>query len=167
MTKYTGEDLVIIFDGTNISGQGRTLEISQSSDDIDVTAYGSGDKEFIVGMQERSATVEILDEEESPAIRLALVPGSSGTLAWFPEGEGSGQPSFEAEAFVMEQNLSYPYDDVVMLNVTMKLSDALEEGVAEGDIDGGESETMSFDDTIDGGFSDTVVYDDIVDGGGV
>lgn len=129
MAKYTGQDMSIFFGTIDISGNGRSFEISQSADEIDVTTYGSTDKEFIVGMIERDSSLEVLDDNESAAIRNALKPGMSGTLKWFPQGSASGKPVFTVgTAVVREENLSYPYDDVVLLSVSIRLSGAVVEG---------------------------------------
>lgn len=128
MAKYTGKDMVIFFGTVNVSGQGRQLEISQSADEIDVTTYGSDDKEFIVGMLEREGSLEILDDDTNSLIRTKTAPGSSGSLVWFPQGSVSGKPRFDVgTAVVREQNLSYPYDDAVMMDVTLRLSGAVTE----------------------------------------
>lgn len=123
MGKYTGKDMVIRFGTIDISGQGRSLEISQQADDIDVTTYGSTDKEFITGFTERSATLEILDDDSSAVIRSALSPGSSSSLTWFPRGTGSGKPVRSVGTCVVtEANESYPYDDAVVISTTLRLN---------------------------------------------
>jgi hypothetical protein len=123
--------MVVKFGTLDISGQGRNLEIGQTADEIDVTTYGSDDKEYIVGMIERDGSLEVLDDSGSSAIRIALQPGSTNSLVWFPIGTASGNPKFSVgTAVVKEQNLSYPYDDAVMLNTNIRLSGAVVEGTA-------------------------------------
>lgn len=120
-----------IFLGTvEISGQGRSFEVSQSADEIDATTYGSEDKEYIVGMVERDSSLEVLDDTTSATIRNATKPGQSGPLKWFPQGSAVGKPSFlVGTALVREQNMSYPYDDVVLLSCTIRLSGPVVESV--------------------------------------
>ena len=131
IAKYTGKDMVVKFGTVDISGQGRNLEVSQTADEIDVTTYGSDDKEFIVGMVERDATLEVLDDSASSTIRNALKPGSVSSLTWFPIGTTSGNPKFSVgTAVVKEQNLSYPYDDAITMSTNIRLSGAVTEGTA-------------------------------------
>lgn len=133
MAKYTGKDMVAKFGTLSVAGAGRNLEVSQSSDEIDVTTYGSSDKEFIVGFVDRTATLEILDSDSSAAIRDAFVPGTSSSLTWFPIGTASGNPKFfAATAVVKESNKTYPYDGAVLLNVTMRISGTVIESTADG-----------------------------------
>ena len=130
-SKYTGKDMVVKYGTLSVAGQGRQLEVSQSANEIDVTTYGSTDQEFIAGLVDRSATLEVLDDSASSAVRIAFKPGTSNSLTWFPLGTGSGNPKFSVgTAVVTEQNLSYPYDDAVLFEVTMRLSGAVTESTA-------------------------------------
>lgn len=123
--------MVVKFGTVIVSGQGRNLEINQSADEIDVTTYGSTDKEFILGKIERDGSLAILDDSATTTVRKALGVGSVGSLTWFPIGSTAGNPMFSnATALVREQNLSYPYDDAVTADVTLRLSGAVVEGVA-------------------------------------
>jgi predicted secreted protein len=123
--------MVVTLGGTDLSGQGRSLEVSQSVEEIDVTTYGSPGREFIVTLPERSASLEVLDDATSATIRDKTKPGSGGTLVWFPQGTASGKPKFTCgTTWVTEQNLSYPYDDAVTASVSLRLSGAVTEGTA-------------------------------------
>lgn len=128
MTKYSGKDMYVSFAGVSVAGQGRQLEVSQQANDIDVTTYGSTDQEFIAGLIGRTATLSILDDSASATIRNKFTPGSSGTLIWAPLGTATSNPKFtNGTAVVTEANISYPYDDAVVIAVTMRLSGAVPE----------------------------------------
>lgn len=119
------------FGTLTVAGQGRQLEVSQQADEIDVTTYGSTDKEFIAGLVERTATLEVLDDSASSTIRTAFKPGTSNSLTWFPIGTTAANPKFSVgTAVVTEQNISYPYDDAVLFEVTLRLSGTVTEGTA-------------------------------------
>lgn len=123
--------MVVKFGTVNVAGQGRNLEVDQQATEIDVTAYGSTDEEYITGFTQRSATLEVLDDTTASLIRTALKPGSSGSLTWFPQGTTSGLPKFSVgTAIVTQQNIHYPYDDAVLMNVSLRLSGAVTEAVA-------------------------------------
>lgn len=128
MAKYSGVDMYASFGGVSVAGFGRSLEISQSASDIDVTTYGSQDQEFIAGIVGRSATLQILDDSASATVRNKFGPGSSGTLIWAPQGSASGKPKHTvATAVVTEANVSYPYDDAVVIEVTLRISGSVTE----------------------------------------
>lgn len=120
--------MYVSFLGTSVAGQGRQLEVNQQANDIDVTTYGSSDQEFIAGLIGRTATLSVLDDSGSATIRNKFTPGSTGTLIWAPLGTGSGKPRHtNGTAVVTEANISYPYDDAVVIAVTMRLSGAVAE----------------------------------------
>lgn len=123
--------MVVKFGTLTVAGQGRQLEVSQSADEVDVTSYGSTDKEFIAGLVDRTANLEVLDDATNATIRTAFKTGTSNSLTWFPIGTTSGNPKFSVgTAVVTEQNLSYPYDDAVLFEVTMRLSGTVTEATA-------------------------------------
>jgi predicted secreted protein len=133
VAKYTGKDMAVRFGTFSVAGQGRQLEVSQSADEVDVTTYGSTDKEFLAGLIDRTATLDILDDSTNSAIRNAFKTGTSNSLAWFPLGVGTGLPKFSVgTAVVTEANLSYPYDDAVVVSVSMRLSGTVTEGTSLG-----------------------------------
>lgn len=133
MPKYTGKDTVVRFGTLDVGGAGRNLEVQQSSEEIDVTTYGSGAHEYVAGLIERSASLEILDNDAASGIRSAFTPGSAGSLTWFPIGTASGNPKFQvATAIITEANISYPYDDAVTISVSMRLSGSVVESAANG-----------------------------------
>jgi predicted secreted protein len=133
VAKYTGKDMAVRFGTFSVAGQGRQLEVSQSADEVDVTTYGSTDKEFLAGLIDRTATLDILDDSTNANIRNAFKTGTSNSLAWFPLGIGTGLPKFSVgTAVVTEANLSYPYDDAVVVSVSMRLSGAVTEGTSLG-----------------------------------
>lgn len=133
MAKYSGKDMVVKFGTVSVAGAGRNLQVEQSADDIDVTTYGSAAKEFIAGLVDRSATLDILDDNASSAVRAAFTPGTANSLTWFPLGTASGNPKFAVgTAVITGANQQYPYDDAVLLNVSMRLSGAVIESTANG-----------------------------------
>jgi predicted secreted protein len=133
--KYTGKDMAVRFGTFSVAGAGRQLEVSQSADEIDVTTYGSTDKEFLAGFIDRSATLDILDDSTNASIRNAFKTGTSNSLSWFPIGVGTGNPKFAVgSAVVTEANFSYPYDDAVVISVTMRLSGAVTESTSLGGV---------------------------------
>lgn len=123
--------MVIKFNTTDVSGQGRAYEVNEEADEIDATTYGSDDKEFILGMIERDSSLEVLDDRDSATIRNALKVGTTGSLTWFPVGTASGNQKLSVgTALVRRRRISYPHDDVVMLSCDIRISGAVTEGTA-------------------------------------
>lgn len=133
MAKYTGQNLVIRFGTAVVSGQGRSLDIDLSADEIDATSYGDAEKSFLAGKPDRKASMEVLDDSASSAIRTALAVGTINSMTWFPQGTASGNPKFAAAtAVVLSNSISYPYDDVVTMSVDVRISGGVVESTASG-----------------------------------
>lgn len=121
----------ITFGTVDISGQGRSLEVEQTAEEIDATTYGSSDNEYIVGKTDRSGSIEILDDSASTAIRTALTVGTTNSMAWYPQGTASGNPKHTAgTVVVLSNNMSYPHDDVVTMSVDLRINGTPNEGTA-------------------------------------
>lgn len=125
--------MVIRFGTVNISGSGRSLEIGETADEIDVTTYGSDDREYIPGMVDRDASLDVLDDDTNTTVREAVRAGMQGSLTWFPLGTASGNPKFQVgTAVILERNFTYPYDDAVLMSVRLRLSGNVTETTASG-----------------------------------
>ena len=129
-SRFTGKDLVIKYSGTVISGDQRTFSVNDTADLIDATAGSDGRKTWLAGPVDGEASASILAGTAGTALYNLLVPGSSGTLDWFPEGTASGKQRGYALAVVTARNMSIPYDDVVTIEPTWKLSGAVTGGTA-------------------------------------
>ena len=131
MTKYAGEDLVITWQGENISGVSRALEIEEETTEIDVTTYGSDDYEYITTRKKQHrGSFTVLDSKGSAgtAIEALLNAGASGTLVWSPEGTATGNRRKEVQAVILRSRKSYPHDDAVSFQTEIRLSGSITSG---------------------------------------
>lgn len=132
MTKYSGEDLVITWQGHDISGVSRALEIEEETTEIDVTAYGSEDYEYITTKKkQRRGSFTVMDSRGSAGTMLEalLNAGQSGTLTWSPEGTATGNRLKTVEAVILRSRKSYPHDDAVSFSTEIRLSGGVTETV--------------------------------------
>lgn len=130
MTKYAGEDLVMTWQGQDISGVSRALEIEEEATEIDVTAYGSADYEYITTRKkQRRGSFTVMDSRgaEGTALEVLLNAGQSGTLVWSPEGTATGKRRKEVEAVILRSRKSYPHDDAVSFSTEIRLSGGVTE----------------------------------------
>lgn len=129
MTKYAGEDLQLKWNATDISGVSRNLEIEEETKEIDVTAYGSADYEYITTKKRnRRASFMVLDDTGGSATEAALDAGNSGTLIYGPQGTAAGKPKKTVQAVILRNRKTYPHDDAVQFNVELRLSGAITGG---------------------------------------
>lgn len=129
MAKYTGEDLVVTYKGTNVSGAGRALEVTEEVNEIDVTTYGSTDSEYLVTQQkDRTSSLTVLDDAGSTATEELFGVGTSGTLVFSPEGTLAGKRSRTVTALVLRSRKTFPHDDVVQFAVDFRLTGPITKG---------------------------------------
>jgi hypothetical protein len=124
-TKYSSQDLEITFNGTDITGDGASLDVDESEPAEDVTGFGDEDSEHIAsGVTERKATYDGFDSTEE-TIYDALVPGTEGTLEWYPQGNSTGNPKKSVTAIVTNRKRSYKVRKAVALSAEFQLSGAV------------------------------------------
>lgn len=129
MAKYTGEDLVITFKGTDVSGAGRALEVTEEATEVDVTTYGSLDMEYLVTKKkERTASFTVLDDAGATTTEEMFEVGTQGTLTYSPEGTSTGKRKRTVQALVLRSRKSFPHDDVVQFAVDFRLTGAIAKG---------------------------------------
>ena len=130
MAEYTGKDLVIKWGGTVISGDQRTFTVSDTAELVDATAGADARKVWLTGPTDGEASASILAGTAGTANYNALAPGQSGTLFWAPEGTAAGKQTWTALAVSTGRSMDIPYNDVVVMNPTWKLSGAVTGGTA-------------------------------------
>lgn len=129
MTKYTGEDMVLQFAGTNISGASRALEINEEVNELDATTYGSADREYLMTKKRnRDGSFTILDDAGATATENLLDVGTTGTLEWAPEGTAAGKRKRTCTALILRSRKTFPHDDITQFAVNFRLSGSITKG---------------------------------------
>lgn len=127
-TKYSGTDLQIWFAGTEISGNGASLEVDEGSSPSEVTSFGDNDEEYarskVVG---RKATYQGFDGT-AETIYDACPPDTEGTLVWDPQGSTAGLVRKTVLAITSNRRRAFRVKDAVALNVEFQLSGAVTDG---------------------------------------
>lgn len=130
MPAYRGRNLVVTFDGTNISGDGRSVSYDQSADILDDTTYGADNRTKQAGLLDGSGSFEGLDKTGAWATDWqAIEPGTSGTMIIQPEGAGTGDRSATFTAVINQRSVSVPYDGLSTVSMSFEISGAVVEGV--------------------------------------
>ena len=125
MTKYTGTNLIVQFKGTVLSGEFRSFDSGESIDLVDQSAGGDVAKTYLTALEEGDAKFESLNQTGATGgtAEWALVDkGQEGTLDWGPEGTATGKPRHWVNAIVKDRKRSFPYEDVVKMNVSFQFS---------------------------------------------
>jgi hypothetical protein len=120
MSRYSGKDLVVLFGGNQLEADFRSFDVDENITIIDASAGDDAYKAKLTGQKDGSATFTGLGQTGATGTAWwgRVVPGTSGTLEWAPEGTASTKPRhYVATAYVESRAESYPYEDVVEVNV--------------------------------------------------
>ncbi len=122
MAKYNSKDLDIVYNGTNIEGNGSSLDVDESQGAEDVTSFGDDDGEYVAGgVTHRKATFNAFAEDDD-TIYDALVPGTSATLEWYPRGNSVGEPKKSVTAVVTSRKRAFGVGKAVLISAEFQLS---------------------------------------------
>ncbi len=129
MPAYRGRDVVVIFAGVDISGDGRSLSYNEVADALDSSKYGLDRKTKIAGLEDGSGTFDGLDSTgDWTAAWEAIAAGAEGTLQIRPEGTGGGNREFSVSAVVTSRSLDTPYDNLSAFSMAFEMSGEPTEG---------------------------------------
>lgn len=105
----------------DLSGDRRTLEISDSFDTVDASAGTDTARGMLPTLRVLGATLTALNiGTAGTAVYNRIAAGSAGTLMWGEIGTASGAPKGAFPAVVKSFTKSLPYDGMSEINVTFE-----------------------------------------------
>lgn len=122
MPEFTGKNLVVTFGGVTLTGDQRVFSAQEEVGLIDASAGNDQARTYIKTLEDGTATMEILAQDNSTAVFAAVKPGTTGSLVWSEEGTGSGQPRHTVPAIVSSRKKDVPYDDLVVISAEFQFS---------------------------------------------
>ena len=129
MARYNSKDLEITFNGTALTSQGAALDVDESEDALEITGFGYDDDDYIgSGVGNQKATYNGYDDD-SETVFDALVPGTDGTLEWYPQGNTAGKPKRSTMAIVTNRKRGFKVKDKVAISATLQLRAGITDSV--------------------------------------
>lgn len=122
MAEFTGKNLVVTFGGAALAADFRTFSANEEAGLVDASAGNDQARTYIKTLEDGTATLELLAQDNSTAVWAAVRQGTSGSLVWGEEGSGTGQPRHTVNAIVSSRKKDMPYDDVVVITVEFQFS---------------------------------------------
>ena len=123
MAAYRGKNLVVTAGGVEIQGDGRNFSVDESGETLDSTVYGADARGKEAGLTDGSFSFEGLDSSgDWTAAWGELVPGTSKTFVFYPEGNSSGNRRGTFTGFITNRNLSTPYEELSTISVSGEIS---------------------------------------------
>jgi hypothetical protein len=129
MPSFRGRDVQVTFDGTDISGDGRSVSFNESAEVLDDSKYGQDARTKVAGLTDGSGSMNGLDTSgDWSAAWQAIKPASTGTMIIYPEGNAAGKRTLTFTAVVNERSVEYPYDNLATFSMSFEVSGDITEG---------------------------------------
>lgn len=122
MAEFVGKNVSVVFGGTALAGNFRSFSVTEEAGLVDASAGNDTARTYLKTLEDGTATLEVLAQDDSVAIWTAVRQGTVGSLVWGEEGTGSGQPRHTVNAIVSNRKKDMPYDDVVVITAEFQFS---------------------------------------------
>lgn len=127
MTKYTGNDMVLVYKGATINNL-ISVEIPETREEYDVTVAGESDMKYLPGKRSRTVTINGLADTGEADYDQMVPTAAAGTMIFYPRGITSTYPKRTMQAFVLTRNQPENHNAPTPLNVTMRVDGAITDG---------------------------------------
>lgn len=131
MTFVHGKGTAVTIDGDDLSAYSNSVTFTRTSDTHDVTTFGKNSKVYAPGLKDGTASLEgIYDSTAATgpgAVLRPLIGATVVTLAYRPEGTGSGKPEAEVDVLVNSYEESAPVADMITWTADLQLSDDIDD----------------------------------------
>ena len=131
-TEYKGSSLQVFFNSVELSGQGRTITVSESPgspEQIDITHRGDTERQLLEsypGAQVTTVDTGGLDESTGTAVIYDFAMNALDTLYVYPEGKtDTYREGVLQNARLIDRGLEVPYDGAVEWSATFEAKNSI------------------------------------------
>ena len=120
MANHTGSEGLVKVGGTNTVAEVRSWSLSHESETIEDTAMGDSFRSHKAGLQPWSGSCDVYFDETDTNGQVAMTPGASLTVGFYPEGATSGDTYYSGTALVTSVERSAELDGMVEASVSLQ-----------------------------------------------
>ena len=120
MANHTGSEGLVKVGGTNTVAEVRSWSLSHEAETIEDTAMGDSFRSHVAGLQTWSGSCDVFWDETDTNGQVAMSPGSSLTVGFYPEGASSGDTYFQGTALITSVERSAELDGMVEASVSLQ-----------------------------------------------
>lgn len=120
MANHTGSEGMVKVGGTNTVAEVRSWSLSHESETIEDTAMGDSFRSHKAGLQSWSGSCDVFWDETDTNGQVALTPGASLTIGFYPEGADSGDTYYSGTALVTSIERNAELDGMVEASISLQ-----------------------------------------------
>jgi len=126
MATHTGSEGTVEI-GANAIAEIRSYSLEWSSDTVEDTTMGDVFRTRKTTLQSWSGSVDVFWDETDTNGQVALAPGSTVTINFYPEGNASTADYYTGSAIVTGKTINASYDGMVEASITVEGNGAITE----------------------------------------
>jgi hypothetical protein len=124
MATHKGQDGIVKV-GSDAVAEVRSFSIEETADTVEDTVMTDTARTYITTLKSFSGSLDVFWDETDTNGQVALAVGNSVTLAFYPEGDASGDTYYSGTALVTGFTRTASFDGMVEASITVQGSGAL------------------------------------------
>jgi hypothetical protein len=124
MATHKGQDGIVKV-GSDAVAEVRSFSIEETADTVEDTVMTDTSRTYITTLKSFSGSLDVFWDETDTNGQVALAVGNSVTLAFYPEGDASGDTYYSGTALVTGFTRTASFDGMVEASITVQGSGAL------------------------------------------
>ena len=98
----------------------KSYSLEESADTIETTKMGDAARTYLPSLTSFSGSVDCFWDETDTSGQVALTPGASVTLVFYPEGAASGDTYYSGTALVTGKTITGSFDGMVEASISVQ-----------------------------------------------
>ena len=111
--------------GSDAVAEVRSFSIEETADTVEDTVMTDTSRTYITTLKSFSGSLDVFWDETDTNGQVALAVGNSVTLAFYPEGDATGDTYYSGTALVTGFTRTASFDGMVEASITVQGSGAL------------------------------------------
>ena len=103
----------------------KSYSLEESADTIETTKMGDAARSYLPSLTSFSGSVDCFWDETDTAGQVALTPGASVTLVFYPEGADAGDTYYSGTALVTGKTITGSFDGMVEASISVQGTGAI------------------------------------------
>ena len=124
MATHKGQDGIVKV-GSDAVAEVRSFSIEETADTVEDTVMTDTARTYITTLKSFSGSLDVFWDEGDTNGQVALAVGNSVTLAFYPEGDSTGDTYYSGTALVTGFTRTASFDGMVEASITVQGSGAL------------------------------------------